>query len=219
MAQQELNGLEKFEVFFEKNQKAVIGSAIIVLVLVSGIFFVKNFYLPKKEAKAQTAMFSAQFAFEKDSFNLALNGDGTNAGFIQIAKDYKFTKAANTSHYYAGVCYLKLKDYDNAISELKKFDADDKIVGAMALGNLGDAYSDKGDMDKAISYYKDAASYNDNEFSAPMYMVKAGLALEVGGKYKESLEEFTLCKSKYPKYQAESNTLDKHIARLEQLAK
>jgi tetratricopeptide (TPR) repeat protein len=219
MAQQELNGLEKFEVFFEKNQKAVIGSALVILILVSGIFFVKNFYLPKRETKAVAAMFNAQYAFEKDSFNLALNGDGTNAGFVQIAKDYKFTNAANLSHYYAGICYLNLKDYDNAITELKKFDGSDKVVGAMALGALGDAYAQKGDMDKAISYYKDAASYNDNDFTAPMFMVKAALALEVDTKYKESLDELNLCKSKYPKYQAENNTLDKHIARLEQLAK
>ena len=219
MTQQELSGFEKFEVYFDKNQKLIIGGALAILVIVGGIFFFKNFYLPKKEAKAQVAMFSAQYAFEKDSFKLALDGDGSNLGFLQIAKDFKMTKAANLSHYYAGVCYMNLKDYDNAISELKKFSGDDKVVGAMAIGLLGDAYAQKGDMAKAISQYKDAAGYDDNSYSAPMFLLKAALALEVDGKFKESLDELNLLKSKYPKYEADQNSVDKHIARVEQLVK
>jgi predicted negative regulator of RcsB-dependent stress response len=222
MAQQttkNLDTFDRFQIFFDKNQKVIIGTAFGILIIVAAIFFFRNFYLPNQEKKAQASIFYAQAAFEKDSFQVALDGDGVNPGFLKIAKDYNFTKAANLAHLYAGLSYYYLKNYDEAIKHLKDFDGDDAIVGATAKGALGDAYAQKGDMDKAISSYKDAGSYNDNEFTAPIFMMKAALALEVQGKYKESLDELQLLQSKYPKYEADNRTVDKHIARLEQLAK
>ena len=50
----------------------------------------------------------AEIYFEKDSFNLALNGDLNSAGFIDIADDYSSTKTGKLANYYAGICYLNL---------------------------------------------------------------------------------------------------------------
>ncbi len=51
-------------------------------------------------------MFMAEKYFAEDSLNLALNGDGNYSGFLQIIDDYKWSEAANLSHYYAGVIFF-----------------------------------------------------------------------------------------------------------------
>ena len=55
-------------------------------------------YVSPLEIEAQTEMFVAEQYFAKDSFNLALNGDGNYPGFIEIAEDYSVTKAGNLAN-------------------------------------------------------------------------------------------------------------------------
>src|SRR5436190_16297037 len=93
----------KAEDFFEKNKKAVSYGSSAVLILVIAVVAINNFYLPSKEKEAQPQIFKAQQYFEKDSFRLALNGDGNYDGFLKISDEYSWTKAACLSHYYAGV--------------------------------------------------------------------------------------------------------------------
>ena len=56
-----------------------------------------------------------------DSVKLALNGDNINSGFAKIISKYSGTKAANLAKFYAGSCYLKLGDFNNAVKYLKRF--------------------------------------------------------------------------------------------------
>jgi len=199
------------EDFFEKNKKTIAIGITSVLALVIAAVAFYNFYLPSQEKEAQAQIFKAQQYFEKDSFQLALNGDGNYDGFLQIIDDYGWTKACNLSHYYAGICYLRLGEYDNAIRHLKKFSGSEPVVGAVALGALGDAYSEKSDLDKAISYYKKAAGKGNNSLITPYYLFKAGLALKVKGKNAEALELFRKIKSEYPNSN-EGRDIEKYIA-------
>ena len=66
--------------------------------------------------------------FQKDSFNLALNGDGQYLGFIDVADEYSWTKTGKLANYYAGLCYLHLDEYVNAIEYLEDFSSDDIIL-------------------------------------------------------------------------------------------
>ena len=66
-------------------------------------------------------MYQAERWLEMDSFKLALNGDGNYLGFLDIAKNYKFTKAGNLAKYSAGICYLHLGQYQDAIEYLTKY--------------------------------------------------------------------------------------------------
>ncbi|MDX2003439.1 MAG: tetratricopeptide repeat protein [Chitinophagales bacterium] len=220
MAQtQQLDTFDKFQLFFDKHQRTIIIVATAVLLVVAGLFYFRNFYLPKQEEKAQVALFNAQNAFEQDSFQVALNGAGEKLGFLQVIKDYNYTKAANLAHAYAGISYLRLKDYDKAIEHLQDFDGENTVIGAVAIGALGDAYSQKNQMDKAIESYKKAATYKGDAFSAPIFLLKAALALEVQGKYKEAQEQLETLKENYPDFEKEMGTVDKHLARVSQLAK
>jgi len=199
--------------FFQKNKNALTIGALLILAVVIGGIYVNRFYLPKQEQEAQEQLFMAQMYFENDSLNLALNGDGNYPGFLQIAEDYTWTNAANLSHYYAGISYLKLGNYDEAIRHLEAFSSDDQVISTMALGALGDAYMEKDDTKNGVKNYKAAANNSDNDLTAPYFLMKAGMALEKAGDYGEAQEYYERIKKEYPKSQ-EALQADNFIARV-----
>lgn len=206
--------LSKSEQFIERNQRIityVIGGLIVVTLLVFG--YRKFVTLPQEKA-AQKAMYMPELYFEQDSLELALNGAGESIGFLGIIDDYSSTPSGNLARYYAGICYLNLGDYEEAIYQLKKFSGDDMIVPGMALGAIGDAYMQLGDVDEAISYYQSAASKNANDFGSPAFLMKAGWAYEIKKDYGKALEIYQQIKTEYPKTR-EARDIDKYIARAE----
>ena len=111
----------KTEQFIEQNQKIILIIIGIIIVVILGFFGFKRFYLAPREKEAQGQMFMAQKYFEQDSIRKALNGDGQYLGFLAIIDEYGMTKSSNLSHYYAGMCYLKLGQFESAVEQLKKF--------------------------------------------------------------------------------------------------
>jgi len=206
--------LTKAELFIEEHQKniAIVIGAIVVIV---GAFLgYKNLYAAPREKQAQAQIFGAQQYFEKDSFKLALKGDGNNPGFLTVIDEYSGTKAGNLAYYYAGICYLKTGDFNKAIENLENFSADDEFVAPIALGATGDCYLELGKTDKAIDYYIKASKKSENDMTTPLYLMKAGLASEIKGDFKGALEYYTTIKDKYKKSQ-QATEIDKYIARAE----
>jgi tetratricopeptide (TPR) repeat protein len=204
--------LSKTEKFIEKNQKyltIIIGAIVIVVLLFFGF---KRFYMAPKEQEAKEQMFMAERYFEIDSLNLALNGDGMYPGFLDIIDDYGMTSGANLSKYYAGICYLKMGNFEEALDHLKSFKGKDQILGPMAKGAIGDAYMELNQSDKAASYYLDAADDQDNEFTSPLFLMKAGWTYEILKDYKKALEIYERIKFDYPT-STEARDIDKYIAR------
>lgn len=204
--------LDRGEQFFEKNKNLLFYILLGILVIVGGYFGYKKFIKGPKELEAQAKIFFAEQYFEKDSLKLAMNGDGTNLGFIQIVNDYGSTKSGNLAKYYLGICYLKTGDFQNAINNLEDFSSDDQIVGPMAIGATGDAYMELGQTDKAIEYYLKAAKEKKNDFTAPMFLQKAGWAYEILKQYDKAIEVYTkIQKEHYKSYEARD--IEKYIAR------
>lgn len=208
------SALSRSERFLEENYKIVIGIIVGIIIVVLGVFGYIKYVKEPREREAQSQIFMAQRYFEVDSLNLALNGDGNALGFLAIADEYGSTKAGKLANYYAGISYLKLGDFDNAISYLEKFKSKDEIVSCMAIGAIGDAYLEKGDQDKALSQYEKAAKNKENTFTTPMFLMKAGLVYELKGQWKEALEIYQRIKKDY--YRSfEAQEIDKYIARAE----
>jgi TolA-binding protein len=206
------NVLTKSEQFLEANQK-MIGLVIGAIVLIAaGYMGLNKFYLEPRSVDAQEQLFMAQNYFEKDSFNLALNGDGANPGFLDIIDDFGSTKAGNLANYYAGISYLNMGQYEKAISYLKDFDTDDLLLGPISIGAQGDAQLELGKTDQALDLYTEAYKLNDNELTAPVYMMKAGELLENSNKSAEALKLYETIKQKYPET-TEGRSIDKYIAR------
>lgn len=206
--------LNKAELFVEKNKKILTYTVIGIFVVVALFFTVKRFYLEPKNIEASGAMYVAEQYFQQDSFSLALNGDGNYLGFLDVINDYKFTKASNLANYYAGLCYMYVGSYDNAIKYLKKFKSDDLTLSAVSLGVIGDAYVEMGDIKKGTSYYKKAADKVDNNFTSPIYLNKAAQACEKEGNYKEAKSLYSTIKEKYPDSQEAVNA-EKNIEKIE----
>ncbi len=210
--------LSRTEEYIVEHQKILTIIVAILVVLVLGFFGVKKYYLQPKEKMAQEQIYPAQHYFQADSLDKALYGDGNNLGFVDIAKMYSITKAGNLANYYAGICFLKKGNFDNAIKYLKKFDSDDEIVGPMAKGALGDAYLEKGEQAKAVSAYMEAANLQDNDFTSPMFLLKAGEVDEIMGDYDNAINAYKRIQQDYFKSQ-EAKNIEKYIARAETLKK
>jgi tetratricopeptide (TPR) repeat protein len=139
---------------------------------------------------------------------LALNGDDNNLGFLQIINDYG-SKAGDMVYFYAGICQLKLGQYEEAIENLKKYKVGDEITTAIALARIGDAYVNLNNYPEALNYFLKAANYRDNTFAADP-LLKAGLTYKAIGKPEEALKMFQRIKNNYPQAE-EARDIDKYI--------
>lgn len=203
--------VSKTEKFIEDNRKSLMLIMGAIVVIIGGYFGYKQLYLAPLEEKAQKEMFMAQLYFEKDSFNLAINGNIQNKGFKYIADEYGLTPSGNLAKYYLGICYLNTGKFEDAIEQLKSYNAKDDFSGSIAAGAIGDAYMELGKNDDAIKQYFNAANYYKNNLTSPIYLYKAARAYEGGNNYAEALKAFEQIKTEYPESK-EGKEVDKYIA-------
>ena len=206
--------LSRTEQYIENNQKNLMRVVAVAVVIVALFMGYKNFYIAPMEKEAQVDVFMAELYFQKDSFNLALNGDGQYLGFVDIVDEYSLTKVGELANYYAGLCYLHLDEYESAIEYLEDFSSDDIVLSTLALGCIGDAYMELGDTDNALNSYKDATYNSDNEFTKPIYMLKQAMIHEQNGNYDDALSLYNDIKLNF-KTSREANGIERYISRAE----
>ncbi|MDX8339817.1 tetratricopeptide repeat protein [Draconibacterium sp. IB214405] len=207
------SALTKTEQFVEDNSKIisyVVGGIIVVVAAYLGF---NRFYVQPKEDEAVSQMFMAENYFEKDSFNLAINGDGNYLGFLDIIDDYGITKSANRAKYYTGISYLYMGQYEEALDYLNDFKTDDLLLAPVAEGAKGDAYLELGETDTALKHYKKAYALSDNELTTPVYMMKAANLLESMDELEDALALYEDIKAQYPQ-STEGTSADRYIARI-----
>ena len=168
--------------FWETNQRLIIyvigGLALVFL----GWWGYKVMVVEPQQKEAVGAVWQAQVQFDRDSFQLALeNPGGGFDGFLGIIDKYGSTPAGNSAKYYAGICYLRLGDFDKAIQYLDDFSAVGELLPMMKYGALGDCYSEKKELDKAADYYKKASEAGKNDLLAAYYLKKLGMLYEYQG--------------------------------------
>jgi tetratricopeptide (TPR) repeat protein len=204
--------LTKTEQFLEQNYKPLLYVLVGAVVLV-GIFWLLKLYTNKQNEEALSQMYMAEQYFGQDSLNLALNGDGNNLGFIDIAKEYKSTKSGKLANFYAGACLIHLGQFEEAIEYLNKYNLKDEVLAPQARGLIGDAKVELGDFAAGIKYYLEAATMADNDFHSPIYLMKAGMLHESQGNHAEALKLYEQIQEKYPESN-EGRSIDKYIARV-----
>lgn len=211
------SNLGKGEDFFEKNKNLLMYGLVGVLAVVAGIIGWNKLIIEPREKEAQEKMWVAERFFEKDSLDKAINGSGDFPGFLEIAENYGMTKSANLAEYYLGIAYLKKGEFENAIEHLKKFDSKDQMVGAVALGAIGDANLELGKNEEALDYYLKAANKVTNDFTTPIYLMKAGVVYEEMGNYEGAVAVYEQIKEKFPKTR-EAQDAPKYMARAKAMA-
>ena len=204
--------LSKSEQFIEKNQKLLIIIIGAIIVIGLGIFAFQKLFIVPREKDAQGQMFMAQKYFEQDSLKKALNGDGNYVGFLSIIDDFSMTKASNLAKYYTGIIYLKQGKFEDGIKYLKKFSGKDELVGPMALGGIGDAYTELGQKDNALEYYLKAANDRNNDLTTPLYLMRAAWTYEELGKFDKAVELYEKIQKEHYK-SMEARDIDKYIER------
>jgi TolA-binding protein len=207
----------KTEHFINQNRKSlsIIFGALIIAV--GGYFFYQKVYVANKEKEAQSFLFYSEQYLNADSLKLAINGDGNHPGLKEIAEDYGVSPSGNLARYYLGMAYMKMKDYNNAIEELRSYDAKDNVTGALVYGAIGDANMELKNTDEAISFYKKASTEKPNNFTTPIMLMKLATALELKGDYKGAKEAYEQIKKDYPASN-ESQTLERYIAHAEAMS-
>lgn len=209
--------LGRTERYIEDNQKSLTIIILAIVVIVGGYFGFKKFIVEPQQQEASEKMYIAEANFAIDSLNLALYGvpgDEFNMGFVDIADEYSLTKAGNLANYYAGISFLRLGQFEDALEYLGAFSSDDEVIMTMAVGAMGDAHMELGNNDDAISHYKKAAERKPNKFIAPLMMMKLGLAYEKLNELDKALVIYKDIQKTYPKSN-EGRNIQKYIARVE----
>jgi len=205
--------LTKAEMYVEENKNNLMTIVLAIVIGFSGFFAYDRFYVQPKENNAATEMYNAESNFGQSKFQEALDGDEQFAGFLEIIDSYGGTKAANLAEYYAGICYLRLGDAESAIEHLDNFSSDDEILAPLAKAAIGDAFSELGQNEEALSYYINAAELRTNDFTTPIFLMKAGNAAYTLGDYDNALELYTRIKNEFESSK-EGQKIDKYIARV-----
>ncbi len=203
--------------FYETNKKRINTITSVVLLVVLGYFGYTKLIKGPAEDKAASAMYYSQLYFSVDSLQASLNGDGgKNIGFLKIASKYESTAAGNLAHYYAGVCYIKMGDFKNAVAQLKKFNGKGTMLGNMAAGLLGQAYMELGDKAQAIESFKKATEDKEDVLVTPMFLYQLGLAYAANNNSNEAIAAFKRIRDEYPR-SMQARDMDKELARLGEL--
>ena len=204
----------KTETFIDDNKNILTSVIVGLIVVVAGYFAYNSLYLGPLEDEAREEMFMAEKYFRLDSFNLAIDGRADFAGFIEISEKYGSTKAGDLANYYLGMSFLNVGEFESAIDALNQFDGDDEILATLAIGAKGDALLELEDTEKAIDQYEKAANRKTNEFTTPLFLMKAARAQEMAGDFESAADNYKKIKSDY-KASPEASDIDKFISRAE----
>ena len=203
--------LSKAGLYVVKNQNVILKLVGILLIIAFLFIGYTKFYIEPLEKEASEEMYIAEFYFQNNDFDKALNGDGQFSGFISVASDYSSTDAANLANYYAAICQINLGEYENAINSLNEFSTDDVVLSALSTGLIGDANMELGNVLEALNYYVSAANDNVNSFTTPYFMMKQAGIHKNKEDYASALEIYNSIKSDYPK-STQALSIDKYIS-------
>ena len=215
-------GASKTEEWVVKNQNYILGVIGAIAVVVLGYLGYNRFVAEPQAKEAMNEMYQAKSYFEDavsgispDSlYTMSLNGGEGKYGMLDIIEEYSGTPAANLANYYAGMAYLNLKDYSNAITYLSEFSSDDKMLGPIALGGIGDAFAQLEQPSDALDYYEKAFKKSINNYTTPMYLMKAALiAMDLGDNSK-ALDYLKRIETEFPN-STEASTVEVLIGKVE----
>ena len=207
--------VSRSEKFIENNKKNISYGIIGVALLIGAFMAYNQLYKIPHSTNAAIAIFKGEQYFQRDSFNLALHGNGVDYdGFEYIIKKYGGTKTGNLAKAYAGICCYKTGDLENAIKQLKSFKSQEDNIGPAIIGLIGDCYVESGDVIQGISFFEKAASKANNDLISPIYLKKAGIAYESLQQYDKAIKAYSTIKEKHAA-SMEAMDIEKYIVRAE----
>ena len=214
------SAIGRVEAFIMRNSRSLLTALGVVIIVVGGFFGYKYLVAVPRMEKASAMMFAAEQQFAQDSFKLALNGDGNFAGFLQVIEKYGSTGTGNVARHYAGICYLRLGQYQEALDYLTQYkgstdDVPSALLAAQNYGLRGDVYVQMGDYAEAAKSYEKAVATSSDPLTAPYYLKKACEVYEKLGDNAKALAAYEAVEVDYPT-SMEARDIQKYIGRIQQ---
>jgi predicted negative regulator of RcsB-dependent stress response len=193
---------------FNNNKSFKFGTYLVVglLAIVLVYFLYRQFIWGPANEKSNDGWWVALNYVTKDSTDQAIrilepfvkNNDGKTGGEI--------------AQYLLATQYMEKGKYTAAIKQLEDVDLQDTYVATLSIGLQGDCYSQMKKYKDALSFYTQAAEREDNDFTTPMYLFKAGLVCEKLKQKEDAAAHYQRIKDDYPNYPS-AQTIDRYIAR------
>jgi tetratricopeptide (TPR) repeat protein len=177
-----------------------------VFVLIIGFFAYRQFIWSPANEKSKAAYFEGLNMAESDSTDLAIELLSSNV------KKFNGKVGGEIAQFVLARQYMTIGEFKKALKELKGVSVEDTYVSVMALGLQGDCQSELKNYEKAGELYIEAAELDENDFTAPAYLFKAGLCAEKVKDFNAATDLYTQIKNNYSAY-ASQKVIDKYIAR------
>jgi tetratricopeptide (TPR) repeat protein len=219
-------GASKAENLVAKYQNYIILFISLVTISALGYLGYVSYIFEPSKNEANSELNQSQYYFnlalnELDSpavsdslFLIALEGGDGRYGFLDIISNYSGTPAAEIAEYSAGMIYIKLKKYEEAISYLEKFDSNDVLLSSIAFGSIADSYLNLNKPKISLEYYEKALSLNSNSFSTPKYLFKAAVISNSLNLNQKALTYFKRIVNEFPN-SSNKSLADIQIGRIE----
>jgi tetratricopeptide (TPR) repeat protein len=202
------------ELFLDKHKQSIVIGVVGLLVVVGGLLGYRKFIVEPNNREAAELMWKAEYYFEIDSLDRALNGDDQWPGFYAIAGDYGSTASGKLAHFYIGSILMQQADYQGAIDHYGKAKVGDDVLRTMAIGNTGDALVELGRTDEAVKQFEKAAGMMTNDFTTPLFLMKAGIVHQQNGNWSAAAKAFKRIAKEFPT-SAEANQARKYAGHAE----
>ena len=175
--------------FIEKHFKTIAVATCGVLAAIIICLVVNQYYIQPNKIEAADNIAVAQQHFQQGMYEQALNGDGTNLGFLQIIEQYGSTPSGNIARLYAGLCYANTDRAEEAVKYLEDYDqCDDMMVSNASIAALGNVYAQLGQNEKAADTLLKAAKRANSTTLSPLFYLQAGQLYESLGNKDKALE-------------------------------
>jgi predicted negative regulator of RcsB-dependent stress response len=194
--------------FKDNKRLRVITYAVAGLIVgILGYILYRQFVYAPNNLKANEGYYRGLNLAAKDSVDAAIaelepfvkKNDGYQGGEVA-----EFTLARQ---------YMAKGDFQKALKLLEGVKLKDTYGPAMALGLQGDCYSELGKYKDAIDMYIDAAEVNENEWTTPTYLFKAGQVAEEMKDFEKAKELYERINQDYFMF-GQQKSIDKYIARV-----
>ena len=184
---------------------AIVVGAIALLAIIW--FSYKQFIYNPANEKSKTAYWRAMVFLQNDEDDKALKE------FIRVAKNYDGKVGGEISQYMAGRLYMDQGEFKTALKYLEKAELDDLYLGTLIIGLQGDCQTELGDFKQAVKLYEKAAKRKPNEFTTPMFLMKAALIHEVKlNNFAEAEKMYKRIELEYFEY-FRTNNIEKYLER------
>lgn len=174
--------------------------------MIIGLGYRQFIWAPANE-KSNDGWWTALNYIEKDSTDQAIKL------LVPFVNKYDGHVGGEIGQFLLGTQYMKKGQFQKALTTLEEVEVSDTYLSIMAVGLQGDCLSELKKYNDATEKYVEAADMQENDFTAPMYLFKAGLHAELSKNYEDASAYFNRIRDDYPDF-GNQKTIDKYIARV-----